>query len=109
MPAAIADAPAVAMSCQYHVPRVRAQIRADRADSNIDTVANNFWGKDDAGVGPLLDRMVNSKQTCDELKSFYGGEDACRQDDGLVVRYRPVTNLRPLQHELRSKMSMPES
>ncbi|KAM0460803.1 hypothetical protein ACHAO4_001595 [Trichoderma viride] len=72
MPAAIADAPAVAMSCQYHVPRVRAQIRADRADSNIDTVANNFWGKDDAGVGPLLDRMVNSKQTCDELKSFYG-------------------------------------
>lgn len=51
--------------------------RADDADSNIDAVANNFWGKDDAGVGPLLDRMVNSKQTCDELKSFYGGEDAC--------------------------------
>ncbi|KAL7951654.1 hypothetical protein V8C42DRAFT_350138 [Trichoderma barbatum] len=49
MPAAIADAPAVAMS-----------------------FANNFWGKDDAGVGPLLDRMINSKQTCDELKSFYG-------------------------------------
>ncbi|KAL7799202.1 hypothetical protein V8C37DRAFT_366968 [Trichoderma ceciliae] len=49
MPAAIADAPAVAMS-----------------------FANNFWGKDDAGVGPLLDRMINSKQTCDELKNFYG-------------------------------------
>ncbi|KAF6815247.1 hypothetical protein CPLU01_14187 [Colletotrichum plurivorum] len=33
--------------------------------------ANNFWGKEDAGVGPLLDRMLAAKQTCDELKSFY--------------------------------------
>ncbi|ROT43347.1 hypothetical protein SODALDRAFT_342398 [Sodiomyces alkalinus F11] len=33
--------------------------------------ANNFWGKDDAGVGPLLERMQAAKQTCDELKSFY--------------------------------------
>ncbi|KAK2013877.1 hypothetical protein LZ32DRAFT_557168 [Colletotrichum eremochloae] len=33
--------------------------------------ANNFWGKDDAGVGPLLDRMLAAKQTCDELKAFY--------------------------------------
>ncbi|KAL7820593.1 hypothetical protein V8C26DRAFT_392653 [Trichoderma gracile] len=49
MPAAITDSPAVAMS-----------------------FANNFWGKDDAGVGPLLERMINSKQTCDELKNFYG-------------------------------------
>lgn len=49
---------------------------ADHTNSYLDAVANNFWGKDDAGVGPLLDRMVNSKQTCDELKSFYGGEDA---------------------------------
>ncbi|KAM4062870.1 putative adipose-regulatory protein (Seipin) domain-containing protein [Hirsutella rhossiliensis] len=48
MPAATADAPAVALS-----------------------FANNFWGKDDAGVGPLLDRMQGAKQTCDELKSFY--------------------------------------
>jgi hypothetical protein len=34
-------------------------------------VANNFWGKDDAGVAPLLDRMHNAKTTSDELKSFY--------------------------------------
>ncbi|KAF3801688.1 Septation protein imp2 [Colletotrichum gloeosporioides] len=33
--------------------------------------ANNFWGKEDAGVGPLLDRMAAAKQTCDELKAFY--------------------------------------
>ncbi|KAI1881079.1 hypothetical protein JX265_001319 [Neoarthrinium moseri] len=33
--------------------------------------ANNFWGKEDAGVGPLLDRMLAAKQTCDELRSFY--------------------------------------
>ncbi|ODA82221.1 hypothetical protein RJ55_00728 [Drechmeria coniospora] len=48
MPAAAAEAPAVALS-----------------------FANNFWGKDDAGVGPLLGRMHGAKQTCDELKSFY--------------------------------------
>lgn len=35
--------------------------------------ANNFWGKDDAGVEPLLQRMHNAKQTCDELKVFYNG------------------------------------
>lgn len=35
--------------------------------------ANNFWGKDDAGVEPLLARMHSAKQTCDELKSFYTG------------------------------------
>ncbi|KAM6479189.1 hypothetical protein HDV62DRAFT_382404 [Trichoderma sp. SZMC 28011] len=57
MPAAIADAPAVTMS-----------------------FANNFWGKDDAGVGPLLERMVNSKQTCDELKSFYGARAAIEDE-----------------------------
>lgn len=35
--------------------------------------ANNFWGKDDAGVEPLIQRMLHAKQTCDELKSFYSG------------------------------------
>jgi hypothetical protein len=30
-------------------------------------------GKDDAGVNPLLERMHNAKQTCDELKAFYSG------------------------------------
>ncbi|KAK4145262.1 uncharacterized protein C8A04DRAFT_10851 [Dichotomopilus funicola] len=49
MPATISDAPAVALS-----------------------FANNFWGKDDAGVPPLLERMHNAKQTCDELRAFYG-------------------------------------
>ncbi|KAK4099411.1 hypothetical protein N658DRAFT_429942 [Parathielavia hyrcaniae] len=48
MPAATNDGPAVALS-----------------------FANNFWGKDDAGVQPLLERMHNAKQTSDELKSFY--------------------------------------
>ena len=37
-------------------------------------VANNFWGKDDAGVSPLLDRMHSAKVTSDELKSFYNGK-----------------------------------
>jgi hypothetical protein len=50
MPATISDGPSVALS-----------------------FANNFWGKDDAGVEPLLQRMHNAKQTCDELKSFYTG------------------------------------
>ena len=35
-------------------------------------VANNFWGKDDSGVGPMFERMHNAKMTCDELKVFYG-------------------------------------
>ncbi|KAJ4362750.1 formin-binding protein [Neurospora sp. IMI 360204] len=48
MPAATSEAPAVALS-----------------------FANNFWGKDDAGVQPLLERMSAAKTTCDELKSFY--------------------------------------
>ncbi|KAI3392005.1 hypothetical protein diail_6358 [Diaporthe ilicicola] len=33
--------------------------------------ANNFWGKEDAGVPPMLERMHAAKQTCDELRSFY--------------------------------------
>ncbi|QIW95768.1 hypothetical protein AMS68_001286 [Peltaster fructicola] len=33
--------------------------------------ANNFWGKEDAGVSPLLTRMHNAKVTGDELKNFY--------------------------------------
>ncbi|KAK0707496.1 hypothetical protein B0H67DRAFT_495608 [Lasiosphaeris hirsuta] len=49
MPGTMTDGPAVALS-----------------------FANNFWGKEDAGVGPLLERMLAAKQTCDELKTFYG-------------------------------------
>ena len=41
----------------------------------IFAVANNFWGKDDAGVQPLLERMHNAKLTCDELKAFYNSTD----------------------------------
>lgn len=39
----------------------------------VPVVANNFWGKEDAGVQPLLERMSAAKQTCDELRSFYAG------------------------------------
>ncbi|KAF2458070.1 hypothetical protein BDY21DRAFT_320555 [Lineolata rhizophorae] len=42
--------------------------------------ANNFWGKDDAGVAPLLDRMHNAKVTCDELKSFYNARTAIEDE-----------------------------
>ena len=47
--------------------------RANRDDWPF-TVANNFWGKDDAGVGPLLERMHAAKQTNDELRAFYAGQ-----------------------------------
>ncbi|CZT43072.1 probable proline-serine-threonine phosphatase-interacting protein 2 [Rhynchosporium secalis] len=42
--------------------------------------ANNFWGKDDAGVDPLMQRMHNAKQTCDELKSFYTARSALEDE-----------------------------
>ncbi|KAF2111621.1 hypothetical protein BDV96DRAFT_173597 [Lophiotrema nucula] len=42
--------------------------------------ANNFWGKDDAGVGPMLDRMHNAKATSDELKSFYAARSAMEEE-----------------------------
>ncbi|KAK0673037.1 putative septation protein [Cercophora samala] len=42
--------------------------------------ANNFWGKDDAGVGPLLERMANAKLTCDELKNFYSARASIEDD-----------------------------
>ncbi|ODM19169.1 hypothetical protein SI65_05786 [Aspergillus cristatus] len=48
MPGTVADGPTVSLS-----------------------FANNFWGKEDAGVPPMLDRMHNAKVTCDELKNFY--------------------------------------
>ncbi|KAJ5648247.1 hypothetical protein N7490_004619 [Penicillium lividum] len=48
MPGTVAEGPSVSMS-----------------------FANNFWGKDDAGLQPMLDRMHGSKNTSDELKVFY--------------------------------------
>ncbi|KAE8444227.1 hypothetical protein EG329_000727 [Mollisiaceae sp. DMI_Dod_QoI] len=57
MPGTVSDGPSVSMS-----------------------FANNFWGKDDAGVDPLLQRMHNAKQTCDELKSFYTARAAIEDE-----------------------------
>ncbi|KAK4190772.1 putative septation protein [Podospora australis] len=42
--------------------------------------ANNFWGKDDAGVQPLLERMHNAKLTCDELRAFYAARASIEDD-----------------------------
>ncbi|KAF2671385.1 hypothetical protein BT63DRAFT_215664 [Microthyrium microscopicum] len=42
--------------------------------------ANNFWGKDDAGVAPLLERMHNAKTTCDEIKTFYSTRAAIEDE-----------------------------
>lgn len=54
----------------YAVPRSQLTERA-LLTIVIRLVANNFWGKEDAGVGPMLDRMHCAKSTCDELKTFY--------------------------------------
>ncbi|KAI9670818.1 MAG: hypothetical protein M1829_004707 [Trizodia sp. TS-e1964] len=52
--------------------------------SDVPTVslsfANNFWGKDDAGVHPLLERMHNAKVTCDELKAFYNARASIEEE-----------------------------
>lgn len=42
--------------------------------------SNNFWGRDDAGVAPLLDRMHNAKITCDELRAFYNARAALEDE-----------------------------
>lgn len=42
--------------------------------------SNNFWGRDDAGVGPLLERLQNAKSTCDELKAFYNARAALEDE-----------------------------
>ncbi|KAL8648789.1 MAG: hypothetical protein Q9210_004782 [Variospora velana] len=42
--------------------------------------ANNFWGKEDAGVQPVLERMQNAKVTCDELKGFYNTRAAIEDE-----------------------------
>lgn len=50
---------------------IRCQFDLVRANCQI--VANNFWGRDDAGLQPMLDRVHGSKITNDELKVFYNG------------------------------------
>ncbi|KAF7714600.1 Uncharacterized protein PECH_008332 [Penicillium ucsense] len=57
MPGTVADGPTVSMS-----------------------FANNFWGKDDAGLQPMLDRMHASKVTSDELKVFYNLRSAIEDE-----------------------------
>ncbi|PCD33082.1 hypothetical protein AU210_009317 [Fusarium oxysporum f. sp. radicis-cucumerinum] len=42
--------------------------------------ANNFWGKEDAGVAPLLSRMTAAKTTCDELRAFYGARASIEEE-----------------------------
>lgn len=65
MPGIVADAPTVSLSCEKsHLPVYEQGLTRN-------AVANNFWGKDDAGVQPLLGRMQSAKATCDELKTFY--------------------------------------
>ena len=53
---------------------------ADAPPSVPLSFSNNFWGRDDAGVDPLLTRMQNAKTTCDELKSFYAARAAIEED-----------------------------
>lgn len=69
MPGTVAEGPSVSMSCKRDALIVKHKISL----SNSILVANNFWGKDDAGLQPMLDRMHASKVTSDELKAFYGG------------------------------------
>lgn len=64
MPGTIAEGPLVSKSCELRERKLRC------SDLTL-LVANNFWGKDDAGFHPLLERMHNAKVTCDELKVFY--------------------------------------
>ncbi|KAL9048419.1 MAG: hypothetical protein Q9162_007737 [Coniocarpon cinnabarinum] len=56
------------------------KITAVRCLNLTAAVANNFWGKDDAGVTPLLERMQGAKTTSDELKSFYSARAALEEE-----------------------------
>ena len=78
MPGTISDGPSVTMS-----------------------FANNFWGRDDAGVDPLLQRMHNAKQTCDELKAFYTGM--------FTAHHLRMASSNSKQRVLLSRMTIQES
>ncbi|KZF19774.1 hypothetical protein L228DRAFT_263627 [Xylona heveae TC161] len=55
--------------------------------------ANNFWGKDDAGVQPLIERMHNAKVTCDEIKAFYSARAAIEDEYArklLSLSHKPL-------------------
>lgn len=72
MPGTVAEGPTVSLSCKAieFLPPMWLTI----------VVANNFWGKEDAGVQPLLERMQNAKNTCDELKAFYNSTKPSARD-----------------------------
>ena len=69
MPGTVAEGPTVSLSCE------RIDVIGNPTLTSL--VANNFWGKEDAGVQPLLERMQNAKGTCDELKAFYNSMLSC--------------------------------
>lgn len=78
MPSVTSEGPTVTLSCmETHPlpspspPYVHFHLTIEANVDRAHTVANNFWGKEDAGVPPMLERMHAAKQTCDELRSFY--------------------------------------
>lgn len=82
MPGTVADGPTVSLSCrsrQFYTIRPWLTL----------VVANNFWGKEDAGVHPLLERMHNAKVTCDELKTFYSSKIVSREILGRKLIISP--------------------
>lgn len=48
-----------------------SEVGASGPPSVPNSFSNNFWGKSDLGVDPLLTRMANAKTTSDELRAFY--------------------------------------
>lgn len=75
MPGTPSEPSAASLSCVSPPSSPLEVLKSLPADSDETTrlVANNFWGKDDAGVSPLFQRMHDAKTTCDELKAFYTG------------------------------------
>ena len=67
--------PSVPLSCKLCSESLNSGVISDH---NI--VSNNFWGKDDAGVEPMLTRVQNARTTCDELKAFYSARAALEED-----------------------------
>lgn len=105
MPAATTtEAPTVALSCRFTC----AEHHKQEALTRWMPVANNFWGKDDAGVGPLLERMHAAKLTCDELKAFYGG---MQPSDNMyhLTSGLPTDRMRHDQRGRQSRRSTRES
>ena len=67
----------------------------------IATVSNNFWGRDDAGVDPLLTRMQSAKTTSDELRSFYAARAAIEED---YARKLMQLSRKPLEASSRARL-----